>query len=290
MVSQRPKSSPTRGTEGPAQPPHHLRGVRGSPGGAEGFLGRRRLPVDPRRPSRLRRTPGPGWAVESKVGVVRVEEDRPPTLRGARLRPQPDALGARRRTDYVTPKEGTHVQVVSTQHVANPKPRMALRHRDGRWGTRGRAGYVKEYLILTDLPDPQAVEYDIAYAQPEELQWLVQNHKHFEDYSSRPATTSCTLAMAVVHGQPRTTLPGRASTSTRRSCARRRTPASWEGAKDKLDEYRRVLRPIFQAVELKLGEKIWLPGPAYVARLKDLNIVPTRPAWKNAADHVRQGG
>ena len=219
---------------------------------------------------------GPGWTVESKVGVVRVEEDTA-TLRGARLRPQPDALGPHK-DDYVTLDEGTHVQVVSTQHGQNNQGWRYVIVTDG--GYAGRAGYVKEYLILTDLPDPQAVEYYISTPNLK-LQWLVQNHKHFEDYDITTGDDARTLAMAVYMANHER---GRDGVYLNQEKLREaKDPGFWEGAKDKFDEYRRVLRPIFQAVELKLGEKIWLPGPAYVARLKDLNIVPTRPAWKNAA-------
>jgi hypothetical protein len=168
--------------------------------------------------------------------------------------------------------------VVSTQHSENNQGRRYVIVTDG--GYAGRAGYVKEYLILTDLPDAQAVEYYIATPNLK-LQWLVQNHKHFEDYDITTGDDARTLAMAVYMANHER---GRGGVYLNQEKLREaKDPGFWEGAKDEFDEYRRVLRPFFQAVELKLGEKIWLPGPAYVARLKDLNIVPTRQAWKNAA-------
>jgi hypothetical protein len=39
------------------------------------------------------------------------------------------------------------------------------------------------------------------------------------------------------------------------------------------------------------GKKIWIPGEAYIRSLKDKNIIPTRPEWKNVAiASVKAGG
>jgi hypothetical protein len=226
---------------------------------------------------------GPGWQVLNEVGVVRVEEPSA-ALRGARLRPEPTD-GGPRAAEFVTLPESTHVHVVSQRHEPGNQGWRYVMVTDGPF--IGRVGYVKEYLILTGLPDPLAIEYYIATPN-ERLQWLVENHPHFAAYDIKTGDDARTLAMAVwmanqEHGH-------RDGVYLNEEKLRAAKDPGWrEGTKDKLDEYRRVLRPIFQAVELKHGKKIWLPGPAYVERLKDRDIIPTRPAWKNALVMVGKG-
>ena len=217
---------------------------------------------------------GPGWQVMNKPGVVGADKPNA-TLPGARLRPVPDTEGPQK-NEYVTLTEGTHVHVVSTKAAANEQGWRYVIVTEGEH--MGRVGYAKEYLIEADLPDPQAVEYYIATPDLG-LQWLVENHKHFEGYNITTGDDARSLAMAVYMANKEA---GRKGVYLNEDKLRKaQDPGLWEGAKDKFDEYRRVLRPIFQSVELQLGRKIWLPGPAYVDRLKDLNIIPTRAAWKN---------
>jgi hypothetical protein len=71
--------------------------------------------------------------------------------------------------------------------------------------------------------------------------------------------------------------------------AEARDPGALEKLKDAADEYRAVLRPILQSVELQNNEKIWLPGPAYIRSMQRSSAIPTRPGWKNAARGVTGG-
>jgi len=217
---------------------------------------------------------GPGWQVMNKPGVVGADKPNA-TLPGARLRPVPDTEGPQK-NDYVLLTEGTHVHVVSTKSEAGENGWRYVIVTEG--DHVGRVGYSSERLIKVDLPDPQAVEYYIATPDLG-LQWLVEHHKHFEGYNITTGDDARSLAMAVYMANKEAGRKGVYLNEDKLSKAQ--NPSWWEGTKDRFDEYRRVLRPIFQSVELQLGRKIWLPGPAYVDRLKDLSIIPTRAAWKN---------
>ena len=150
------------------------------------------------------------------------------------------------------------------------------------------SGYVSADLIWTGLPDPDAVTYYIAEAGLG-LQKLVENHPQYKDYDIRTGDDARSIVMAVLLANEEDSRTKAGIYLNQAKLEEALDPGVWEGLKDATDEYRRVLRPILQSVELRKGKKIWLPGKSYIQALKGKGIIPTRPGWKNAVIAVVKG-
>lgn len=221
---------------------------------------------------------GPSWKSVNQLGVVRVEEAGA-EVRGARLRGGPStSTSVLHHLD-----ENTKVFIIAE----NPQSKWVYVNVANKQ-YRGSFGYVSEALVWRGLPDPDAVLHYVAEAGLG-LQKLVENHEQYKDYDIRTGDDARSIVMAVLVANDQ---DGRTRGNVylnQAKLAEAQDPGVWEGIKDKADEYRRVLRPILQSVELKLGTKIWLPGKQYVEALKEQEIIPTRPEWKNAAIAVTKG-
>lgn len=220
----------------------------------------------------------PEWKSVNQLGIVRVEETSA-TLRGARLRQAASSsanilhhLEENTRVFIISENQGTgwvYANVANKQY-------------------RGSSGYVSSALVWRSLPDPEAVLYYISDAGMG-LQKLVENHEQYKDYDIRTGDDARSIVMAVLVANDQDERTKGHVYLNKSKLAKAQDPGLLEGIKDKGDEYRRVLRPILQSVELLLDKKIWLPGKQYTSALKDKGIIPTRPEWKNVAIAVTKG-
>jgi hypothetical protein len=221
---------------------------------------------------------GPGWTTVNKLGIVRVEEATAKE-RGARLRQEPSTSPGVKVIHHLD--ENTRVLILAQ----NEEWRYVLVDNKQY---RGSLGYVRDYLIWTGLPDPDAVTYYIAEAGLG-LQKLVENHPQYKDYDIRTGDDARSIVMAVLVANEGDSRTEKGVYLNQAKLAEASDPGAWEWIKDAADKYRRVLRPILQSVELRLGEKIWLPGKSYIQALKGKGIIPTRPEWKNVAIAAAKG-
>jgi Domain of unknown function (DUF4157) len=223
----------------------------------------------------------PGWQGVGQVGVVRVcETGTKPEQCGARLRQAPSTEAG---VPYVHLDENAKVFI-----VAENRKECWLYVSVTSEKHRGSFGYVSTHLVWRNLPDPHAVLYYVGKPGLG-LQSVVENHPQYGAYDIRTGDDARSLVMAVLlanEEDPRT--KGHVYLNQAK-LADAKDPGIGERFKDRLDEYRRVLRPILQSVELQLGTKIWLPGEQYVDALKGKGVVPTRAGWKNALIGVAKG-
>lgn len=213
-----------------------------------------------------------GWVNRNRLGIVRVEEPAA-TERGARLR--------------AAPVKGAPV----VRHLPEKAKVLVVAEHPSQWFyandlATGDKGYVASWLIRSPLPDPEARPYWVA-TPGLGLQRLVETE--YKDYDIQTGDDARSLVMAVLLANdedPRT--KGRVYINQEK-LARAQNPGTWESLKDYADEYRRVLRPVLESVEIQHATDIWLPGPTYIRALKDKGIIPTRPDWKNAAIALGKG-
>ena len=203
---------------------------------------------------------GPGWTPVAAVGMVYKDE-------GANLRERP--LPGEQSAVMERLPQNTRVTIVR----ANAAERWyAVRVLGGE--RSGAFGYVAQSHVRDDLPDLTSVMYRVPAGQT--LGGLVQSHPQYAGYDIRTGDDARSLAMAVY-----TANQGR---GVRLNAERFEEQDSWfEGVLDSFDEYRAKMRQLYQSVELVGDALIWLPGPAYIDRLKASGIIPTRPDWKNEA-------
>lgn len=245
----------------------------GSPVGLQ-----RQVVTAPTAPGSVAEYTGPGWKSVNQLGIVRVEEAGA-EVRGARLRGGPTtAAPVLHHLD-----ENTKVFIIAE----NPQSKWVYVSVANKQ-YRGSSGYVSEALVWRGLPDPDAVLHYVA--EPGlGLQKLVENHEQYKDYDIRTGDDARSIVMAVLVANDQDSRTRGNVYLNQAKLAEAQDPGLWEGIKDRADEYRRVLRPILQSVELRLGTKIWLPGKQYIEALKEQEIIPTRPEWKNVAIAVTKG-
>ncbi len=221
---------------------------------------------------------GPDWSAAGKLGIVRVEE-ADAKVSGANLR-----KGASTSAELIQHlDENTRVHILSENKATKWLYVMVTSMQYA-----GAVGYVASHLVWTGLPDPDAVLYYIA--EPGlGLQKLVENHPQYKDYDIRTGDDARSIVMAVLAANEEDTRTSGGVRLNEEKLAEASNTGTWEGLKDKADEYRRVLRPILQSVELVKDKKIWLPGKTYIQALKGKGIIPTRAGWKNTAIAIAKG-
>jgi hypothetical protein len=223
---------------------------------------------------------GPGWSRVNEVGIVRVEEESA-KVRGARVRagplPNMPILGhLSENTDVFVIAENTKTKWIYVNVVDSDSKSAGIR------------GYIYRPLVWRKLPDPDAELYYVA-EQGIGLQKLVENHPQYDDYDIRTGDDARSIVMAVLTANEQDSRTKGHVYLNQEKLQEANDAGLWEGTLDAADEYRRVLRPIFQSVELLHGKKIWLPGKAYVNSLKGKGIIPTRADWKNVAIDITKG-
>ncbi|MEO0560865.1 MAG: hypothetical protein AAF125_02055 [Chloroflexota bacterium] len=168
--------------------------------------------------------------------------------------------------------QNTYVMILKQ----NPQSRWAaIRVMEGQYA--GVSGYVVSRLIRDDLPDPNAVLYDVKGGDM--LGQIVQNHPQYNGYNIRTGDDARSLVMAVYSankGGKGVRLVGEADNSL---------VAKALDVADTSD-YRDEMRQIYQRIQLVAGEPIWLPSKAYVQSLKDSGVIKQRSATMNAAIEV----
>lgn len=236
------------------------------------------------RASHQARSGSDGWREVGQLGYVRdppVRTAETSTTGGANLRAGP-STDAELLTFLPF---GARVQV-EREHRAWGW--YQVRVQDPGEAAGASAGFVASQLIWMNPPDPDARLYAI---QPGDgLQAVVERHRPYQGYV-RTGDDARSLAMAVYVANAADV---RTEGSIRLDQDKLAQARADQGILDSLDEYRRTLGPIFQAVELigaDPGEqrKIWLPGRAYIDGLKASGIIPQRAGWKNAAIAVAKG-
>jgi hypothetical protein len=227
----------------------------------------------------------PGWTSVNKLGIVRVEETEAKE-RGARLRQSPSTSSK----SLVHLEENTKVFVVAR----NPASKWPI------WiyvnvPSLSSFGYIAEHLVWMGLPDPDAQLFYVG-EKGMGLQKLVESPKHYKlknaDYLQNYIETgddARSLVMAIYTANEQDNRTKGHVYINQAKLKEAQNPGAIEGLKDRADEYRRVLRPILQSVEVLHGQKIWVPGEAYIKSLKDKEIIPTRPEWKNVAIAAAKG-
>ncbi|HYE13811.1 MAG TPA: hypothetical protein VD968_05145, partial [Pyrinomonadaceae bacterium] len=120
-------------------------------------------------------------------------------------------------------------------------------------------------------------------------QKIVENHPQYAGYNITTGDDARSLVMAVLVANMEDSRTKDNVYINQEKLAEAKDPGLLGEAADYADEYRRVLRPILQSVEVKRHVRIWLPGPSYIRMMRDRNIIPTRPDWKNTAVKVVKG-
>lgn len=216
--------------------------------------------------------PDAGWQPVNKIGLVYKDE-------GANLRdqPLPDGEGS---TIVQNLPQNTKVLLLKHNPAADAKW-YSIRVMGGAYD--GLSGYLADWLVRDDLPDPEAVMYRVQ--QGDQLGRLVQNHPLYQDYPIQLGDDARSLVMAVY-------MANRNNGGVTLNPQRAEKPwyaDVWDAVAGAADDYRDELAPIYQMAELTAGKLIWLPGKTYIAALKDANIIPGRPGWKNVAIEVVKG-
>jgi len=190
---------------------------------------------------------------------------------GANVRdkPTPEAEGS---TVLQNLPQNTRVMILKHQ----PQPRWyAIRVMDGEHA--GLSGYVADWLVRDDLPDPEATIYDVQGG--DKLSELVQNHPLYAKYNITTGDDARSLVMAVYAANQNTggvTMAGKAD------------DGMWDSILDTADfsGYREQTRKVFQSIQLVAGKQIWLPSTSYVDAMKASGAIPSRPDWMNAGIEI----
>ena len=196
-----------------------------------------------------------------------------------------DVTGANVRDQPVPEEEGSSILVNLPQNTPvmilreNPSTSWyAIRVMEGDYA--GQSGYVANWLIRDDLPDPNAILYDV---QGEDmLGTLVQNHPQYSGYAIETGDDARSLVMAVYVANQNgngVRLVGEAEGGLVNSAL---DTADVSG-------YREEMRQIYQTIQLIEGEQIWLPSITFVESLKDSGVIPERPDWMNTAIEAGKG-
>jgi hypothetical protein len=235
---------------------------------------------------------GPGWKNVNQLGIIKGDNVKG-LGRGARLRKAPD-----RQANYgvLWLVSGTKVSVIAENEATDWMFVHVVSQQN-----RGSSGYVanigdnpKDQYVWRNLPDPDAMLYSVAESGLGLLK-LLDNPKQYgieqqyRDYDLRTGDDQRSIVMAVLVASEQDERTQMGIELNKAKLAKAQDPGAWEGIKDAADEYRRVLRPILQSVELRLNENIWLPGKQYVEALKNSGIIPKRSEWKNVAIAVTKG-
>jgi hypothetical protein len=202
---------------------------------------------------------GAGWTATGKQVLV-----HQPSGANLRDQPAPEEEGS-----FTLEHLTQNTRVLSLRH--NPATHWhAVRIVDGEHA--GSTGYLADWLVRDDAPDPGAVVYNVQSG--DHLRTVVQNHPQYASYPIVTGDDARSLVMAVYTANQNGSgvrLVGDADGGL------------FDSALDTLDDYRAVTRRIYQTIELVGGEQIWLPGVAYVNSLKSDGTIPQRADWKNAA-------
>ncbi|MEM8674589.1 MAG: DUF4157 domain-containing protein [Cyanobacteria bacterium P01_G01_bin.67] len=220
----------------------------------------------------------PGWQNLNQLGIVRVEEEGA-KIKGANLRRDASTSGA----PLLRLEENTKVRI-----IAENKKNGWLYVNVFDKQHKGSFGYVASHLVWSNLPDPGAVLYYVKDSG-QGLQKLVENQGQYQGYNIRTGDDARSIIMAVYLANEQDSRTKGNVYINQDKLEKAQNPSFSESLKDELDEYRRVLRPILQSVELQQNKKIWLPSPSYIESIKKAGILPSRSELKNVAIAASKG-